>query len=404
VKSIKVLIGLLIIGILAIGGYGFFEFNQINEQEPPIQTITFNQDQIDYTNVTKRYTILGGLIPIERTYLNEETTTIQSDQIQNSLVVQEDALTTITYPDQSVQTFTGSQELGLEENGEYRIEIEMNSADGSTFHYDFLVQVDAKPLISISNLNPVQGELLIIDISNIKMDSLIEVESHFRPSAIIQKDHEARFYLPMAYREVAKSYPLSLMINGESYEYSIEVQPYSFKEVHFTVKPSVVSSTVGNTDAVDQYRATIYPMYETFETEEYWDGNFIAPVEGARISSSFGEMRFVNNSKTATRHAGIDYAIACGTDVVASNAGKVEFAGFLTMIGNTIVIDHGLGLKTFYEHMEDTVIKQGDLVEKGQIIGHVGTTGYSTGCHLHFQGMVKNQSINPEFLYNLDPQ
>ena len=51
--------------------------------------------------------------------------------------------------------------------------------------------------------------------------------------------------------------------------------------------------------------------------------------------------------------------------------------------------------------MEDITITQGDMVEKGQLIGHVGTTGYSTGCHLHFQAMVKNQSINPEFLYKI---
>ena len=51
---------------------------------------------------------------------------------------------------------------------------------------------------------------------------------------------------------------------------------------------------------------------------------------------------------------------------------------------------------------DDIVIKAGDLVEKGQLIGHVGTTGYSTGCHLHFQAMVKNQSINPDVLYTLE--
>lgn len=401
-KSVKVIIGLLIIGILAVGVTAFFEYKQISDKEAPIQTITFNNNQIAYSEATIRYSLLGGLIPIDQTYQNEGINLFQSDQILNTLIFPEGSDITITYPDQSIQTTLDSQELSLEENGEYRIGIETNSKDGSIFHYAFLVQVNARPLINISNLSPVQGELLVVDISNIKQNSLIEVESHFRPSAIIQKDHEARFYLPMAYREVAKSYPLSLEINGESFEYTIDVQPYAFKEVHFTVQSSVVSSTVGNTDAVDQYRATIYPMYETFETEEYWEGSFVVPVEGARQSSSFGEMRFVNDSKTATRHAGIDYAIACGTDVVASNAGKVEFAGFLTMIGNTIVIDHGLGLKTFYEHMEDTTIKQGDMVEKGQVIGHVGTTGYSTGCHLHFQGMVKNQSINPEFLFKLD--
>jgi murein DD-endopeptidase MepM/ murein hydrolase activator NlpD len=241
-----------------------------------------------------------------------------------------------------------------------------------------------------------------VNIDNIKKDSTISIENHFRPSAILQKDYSARFYLPMAYREEAKVYPLSVTINDVKYDYELDVKTFEFKQIHFTVSASVSSSTVGNNDAVIQYRETIYPLYETFETEEYWEGSFVLPVEGARVSSSFGEMRFVNNAKTPSRHSGIDYAVACGTDVVASNTGKVEYAGFLTMIGNTIVIDHGLGLKTFYEHMDDIVITQGDMVNKGDVIGHVGTTGYSTGCHLHFQGMVKNQSINPEFLYQLD--
>jgi len=399
-KFIKTFIVLLIITGIALGVYAFYDYQKVLKESAPIQTLTFNDVEINYKNASVEYHILNGLIPINRDFQNLDQANLISTNIANTLSSLETDQIEITYPDGTIQNVVGVSQINLEENGTYLFKI-LRTLDKTNYQFEFSVDVDSRPTISISNQNPVQGELLIVEINNIPLNSQIDIENHFRPSAIIQKDYKARFYLPMAYREAAKVYPLTLSINNQTYNYELDVKTYEFKEIHFTVSASVSSSTVGNNDAVTQYRETIYPLYETFETEEYWEGNFINPVEGARISSTFGEMRFVNNAKTPTRHAGIDYAIKCGTDVLASNAGKVEYAGFLTMIGNTIVIDHGLGLKTFYEHMEDITITQGDMVEKGQLIGHVGTTGYSTGCHLHFQAMVKNQSINPEFLYKI---
>lgn len=400
-KFIKTFIVLFIITVIALGAYAFSDYQKVLKESAPIQTLTFNDVQINYKNASVEYHILNGLIPINRDFQNLDEANLISTNIVNTLSALETDQIEITYPDGTIQNVVGVSQINLEENGTYLFKI-LRTQDKTNYQFEFSVDVDSRPTISISNQNPVQGELLIVEINNIPLNSQIDIDNHFRPSAIIQKDYKARFYLPMAYREAAKVYPLTLSINNQTYNYELDVKTYEFKEIHFTVNQTVVSSTVGNNDAVTQYRETIYPLYETFETEEYWVGNFINPVEGARISSTFGEMRFVNNAKTPSRHAGIDYAIKCGTDVLASNAGKVEYAGFLTMIGNTIVIDHGLGLKTFYEHMEDITITQGDMVEKGQLIGHVGTTGYSTGCHLHFQAMVKNQSINPEFLYTIN--
>ena len=400
-KFIKTFIVLLIITGIALGVYAFYDYQKVLKESAPIQTLTFNDVEINYKNASVEYHILNGLIPIKRDFQNLNQANLISTNIVNTLSALETDQIEITYPDGIIQNVVGISQINLEENGTYLFKI-LRTQDKTNYQFEFNVDVESRPTISISNQNPVQGELLIVEINNIPLNSQIDIDNHFRPSAIIQKDYKARFYLPMAYREAAKVYPLTLSINNQTYNYELDVKTYEFKEIHFTVNQTVVSSTVGNNDAVTQYRETIYPLYETFETEEYWEGNFINPVEGARISSTFGEMRFVNNAKTPTRHAGIDYAIKCGTDVLASNAGKVEYAGFLTMIGNTIVIDHGLGLKTFYEHMEDITITQGDMVEKGQLIGHVGTTGYSTGCHLHFQAMVKNQSINPEFLYTIN--
>lgn len=400
-KFIKTFIVLLVIIVIALGAYAFSDYQKVLKESAPIQTLTFNDVEINYKNANVEYHILNGLIPINRDFQNLDQANLISTNIANTLSALETDQIEITYPDGTIQNVVGISQINLEENGTYLFKI-LRTQDKTNYQFEFNVDVESRPTISISNQNPVQGELLIVEINNIPLNSQIDIDNHFRPSAIIQKDYKARFYLPMAYREAAKVYPLTLSINNQTYNYELDVKTYEFKEIHFTVSASVSSSTVGNNDAVIQYRETIYPLYETFETEEYWEGNFINPVEGARISSTFGEMRFVNNAKTPSRHAGIDYAIKCGTDVLASNAGKVEYAGFLTMIGNTIVIDHGLGLKTFYEHMEDITITQGDMVEKGQLIGHVGTTGYSTGCHLHFQAMVKNQSINPEFLYTIN--
>ena len=306
----------------------------------------------------------------------------------------------MTTPSQKIIVSRGSQTLVFDEDGKYKIELD-EKQDWSNVHYEFFVDVNNLPNITISNLNPYQGEVLIIDISNIKQNSTIEVQNQFSPSVILQQTHTARFYLPMEFKTEAKSYPLTITINNKPYVYNLDVKAYDFNKQYFSIDATIIKNTTGNPIATNEFRATIHPLYATAEPVEYWQGNFIVPVINARISSNFGDMRFINGAKTPSRHSGIDYAISCGTDVSASNSGKVDYAGFLILTGNTVVIDHGLGLKTTYLHMKDLTVKTGDQVNKGQLIGHVGTTGVSTGCHLHFQAMIKTQQFNPNSLYKI---
>ena len=81
--------------------------------------------------------------------------------------------------------------------------------------------------------------------------------------------------------------------------------------------------------------------------------------------------------------------------IAAANNGKILFADFLQLTGNTVVIDHGFGLKSFYYHMDSLNVKEGDMVQTGDIVGTVGSTGYSTGPHLHYSLLVNNVFINP---------
>jgi murein DD-endopeptidase MepM/ murein hydrolase activator NlpD len=117
-------------------------------------------------------------------------------------------------------------------------------------------------------------------------------------------------------------------------------------------------------------------------------------VEG-RITSSFGLYRYINGATTPSRHQGIDIAVPTGTPVPASNRGRVVQADFVIMTGNTVVIEHGGGLKTYYYHMSEIDCAVGDMVEQGDIIGLVGSTGYSTGAHLHFEVRIDNRSVSP---------
>jgi murein DD-endopeptidase MepM/ murein hydrolase activator NlpD len=91
-----------------------------------------------------------------------------------------------------------------------------------------------------------------------------------------------------------------------------------------------------------------------------------------------------------------------GEDVRASNRGRVIFAGELFFGGNTIIIDHGQGIYTLYMHLSEIHVRSGEMVSKGNIVGLVGSSGRSSGPHLHFGVKVMNTNINPLSLIELD--
>jgi len=120
--------------------------------------------------------------------------------------------------------------------------------------------------------------------------------------------------------------------------------------------------------------------------EQLWEGEFIVPTEGT-ITLTFGDTLYIND-KFSGSHFGIDYANVEGTSVNASNSGIVTLAEETMSYGNTIVIDHGQNVFTMYLHLNEISVKKDQQVEKGQLIGLMGSTGVSTGSHLHFTHFV----------------
>jgi len=132
-----------------------------------------------------------------------------------------------------------------------------------------------------------------------------------------------------------------------------------------------------------------------------WEGAFIKPVQG-RISTEFGMIRYINDEESG-RHSGLDISAPKGTPVSAANSGIIRLSMMLRVTGNTIIIDHGSNIYSSYAHLDKLLVEEGAEVRKGDIIGEVGSTGFSTGPHLHWSTTVGKVYINPESFMEKDP-
>jgi len=124
-----------------------------------------------------------------------------------------------------------------------------------------------------------------------------------------------------------------------------------------------------------------------------WVGSFIRPVSG-EITSGFG-YRMHPIFKVVRFHTGIDIACSYGTPIRAAGSGTVVFSGWRRAYGLTVIIDHGNGIATLYAHCSRVYVSEGEKVEAGQVIAEVGSTGLSTGPHLHFEVRRYGTPINP---------
>lgn len=125
-------------------------------------------------------------------------------------------------------------------------------------------------------------------------------------------------------------------------------------------------------------------------------GRYLRPVSGP-VTSSYG-YRIHPILRYRKFHDGMDLSASCGTPVKAANSGVVEFRGYQGNYGYRVELDHGATI-TSYSHMSRIAVKHGQTVAKGQVVGYVGSTGRSTGCHLHFSAERNGNFINPSSLF-----
>jgi len=163
-----------------------------------------------------------------------------------------------------------------------------------------------------------------------------------------------------------------------------------------TVDPRHVKPDSKAIKRILREKSILGKVYRGSAREKLWDGPFEHPVSSIP-TSEFG-IRRVYNGEMQSFHQGKDYRAVVGTPVLASGAGKVAFAGDLYMTGNTVIIDHGLGLFTIYAHLSAMNVNEGKLVPRGHLLGLSGMTGRASGPHLHFGVNLNRLKVDPNDL------
>ena len=143
-------------------------------------------------------------------------------------------------------------------------------------------------------------------------------------------------------------------------------------------------------------------FWNTATPERFWDGGFRIPLAKSRGSSNFGRRRILNGQPRSP-HSGEDFPASRGTPVYATQRGRVVMADDLFFSGNTVVLDHGLGLYTLYAHLDSMAVKEGEMAASNSLIGRVGATGRVTGPHLHWAVRLNGARVNPLDLVELIP-
>lgn len=294
------------------------------------------------------------------------------------------------------------------EDGEYFIETEAHWLLKSDSEYfgnqtiSFMVEVDFPADFTIVSKENYPGNILVLTVENLNKYETVSINTD------INKVEDIEVY---SYKDKYMSiFPIDLYVNSGEYEVKavfnegkgtaeytktrfITIREKNFKVQYLTVSEEM-NDTNNNDEAIIEFAQLVKPARTVSSPEKLWEGPFIMPIEGT-LTTDYAEIRYVNNEPSSSRHSGIDLAAPIGTEVKAPNNGIVTFAmnGLLSP-GNTIVIDHGLGLFSSYYHLDSILVKEGETVEKGDVIGTVGSTGFSTGPHLHYAISIYNTYVN----------
>ena len=195
-------------------------------------------------------------------------------------------------------------------------------------------------------------------------------------------------------------YPLTLageLPDGERFAFS---QNVLVKNADFPYDPSLEVNPVTIDPAVTEPESELWASLGVPVTpEKMWDGLFASPVPPEFTecwTSLFGNRRSYNGSTYDYFHSGLDFCGQTGTELYASAPGKVVYIGELTVRGGVVVIDHGWGVYTAYDHLSKILVQPNDMVQPGQVIGLGGATGRTTGPHLHWEVWVGGVQVNPQ--------
>jgi len=234
---------------------------------------------------------------------------------------------------------------------------------------------------------PEQGQVI-----KVTSDKAVSARLNGRTITLFpQADGPALGLMPVPTLENPGKYQLDFLDQSGAVLHStqITVQDAYYPRENLTIAPSLstLKPSPGEQATVGKFRETITP-------ERYWKEPFELPVPGC-VTSPYGSTRLHNGKLTGDFHAGIDQRGAAGTPIHPITPGVVKIVQKWNLRGGTVAIDHGQGVESIYLHMSAFQAKEGQQVTTNDVIGYIGSTGRSTGPHVHWTMYVNKVPVNP---------
>lgn len=207
--------------------------------------------------------------------------------------------------------------------------------------------------------------------------------------------------IPIPPTQQKGSYPLVVTFDTkEIFKRAITVRPRNFVKVVLGIPKELGLTTGGLITKLGEQKASINAVVGEETPEVYFGKAFGLPLyDNSKITSTFGEIRQTGDS--VIRHWGIDLKGREGASVGVMSGGIIKSTYFDKVYGNTIIVDHGEGIYSLYMHLQKMNVKEGDKVERGDVIGLLGHTGYSTAPHLHLSVKINSVPVDPARLVDV---
>lgn len=186
----------------------------------------------------------------------------------------------------------------------------------------------------------------------------------------------------------------------ESFQQILTIETKEFSKRRFQVSEAMLNPPPQEQERVRREQGLVAAVYSIITPEWLGAGNFISPIPDRTPFPNFGQQRIYNKTHKSI-HQGVDIAAPWGTPVKASNSGNVVLASNLYLSGRTVIIDHGQGVFSLYCHLSMILVKRGEAIKRGALLGKVGNTGRSTGPHLHWGVKILNSRVDPFSLVSL---
>jgi len=183
------------------------------------------------------------------------------------------------------------------------------------------------------------------------------------------------------------------------YEIAITIAPRSFVSEVIELNPVNTGIRTDPNPQRDAEADRLWAILNSTGSQIYHTGLFVPPVTSTRRTSFFGDRRvfqYSSGGSDTSIHAGVDYGVPTGTRVTACGAGRVILAVMRVSTGNSVVIEHAPGIYSLYYHLDSISVQEGAIVETGTLVGLSGSTGLSTGPHLHWEVRVSTENTDPD--------